>query len=146
MLGGRFNPWHSGLGIQHCRSCGLGCNCGSDLIPGPGDLYAKEQTKKEKKKRKKNSRSSTLPGSAGSQLKETCWGFVKAQAHSFHCPAHDSLAFPLINSTPGELQRDGPNSNHGITRETVKCLSDSEGSECHRDKGQSSILSNNGGL
>ena len=30
----RFNPWHSGLRIQHCHSCGLGHNYGSDLIPG----------------------------------------------------------------------------------------------------------------
>ena len=31
---------HSGLRIQCCHSCGLGCNCGSDLIPGSGTAYA----------------------------------------------------------------------------------------------------------
>ena len=32
--------WHSGLRIQHCSSYGLGCSCGSDLIPSPGTPYA----------------------------------------------------------------------------------------------------------
>ena len=39
---GRAGMWvpslaqHSGLRIWHCCSCGLVCNCGSDLIPGLG--------------------------------------------------------------------------------------------------------------
>ena len=28
--------WQSGLRICHCLSCGGGCSCGMDLIPGPG--------------------------------------------------------------------------------------------------------------
>ena len=36
--------WHSGLRIWHCHSCGVGCNCGSDLIPSLG------QPRKKKKK------------------------------------------------------------------------------------------------
>ena len=34
--------WYSGLRIQHCHSCGIGCSCGSDLIPGPGIPYARD--------------------------------------------------------------------------------------------------------
>ena len=41
--------WHSGLGIWHCRSCGLGHDCSSELIPGPGALYAAGQPKMKKK-------------------------------------------------------------------------------------------------
>ena len=44
----RFWAWHSGLRIQHCHSCGLGRNCGSDLMPGPGAPYAVGWPKKEK--------------------------------------------------------------------------------------------------
>ena len=39
---------HSGLRIQYCCSCGLGGNCGSDLIPDPGAPYASGWPKKEK--------------------------------------------------------------------------------------------------
>ena len=45
--------WHSGLRIQHFCSCGVGCNCSSDLILGPGIPYAMGQSKKKKKKRMK---------------------------------------------------------------------------------------------
>ena len=31
---------NSGLRMQHCHSCSLGGNCGSDLIPGLGTPYA----------------------------------------------------------------------------------------------------------
>ena len=40
---------HSGLRIQ-CRSCGLVCDCGSDLNPGLGASYTARQPKKKKKK------------------------------------------------------------------------------------------------
>ena len=30
---------HSGLGIWHCCSCGVGHSCSSDLIPGPGNFH-----------------------------------------------------------------------------------------------------------
>ena len=30
---------HRGLRIPSCRSCGLGQDCGSDLIPGPGAQF-----------------------------------------------------------------------------------------------------------
>ena len=39
---------HSGLWIWHCRSCSLGRNYGSDLIPGLGTSCAAGQPKKEK--------------------------------------------------------------------------------------------------
>ena len=42
--------WHSALRIQCCCSCGLGGNCGSDLIPGLVTPYAAGQPKKKKKK------------------------------------------------------------------------------------------------
>ena len=38
------------VGIQYC---GVGHNCGSDLIPGPQTLYAMGQPKKKGKKEKK---------------------------------------------------------------------------------------------
>ena len=41
---------HSGLGIQHCHSYGLGQDCSSDLIPGLGTPYATGQPKMKKKK------------------------------------------------------------------------------------------------
>ena len=50
--GGRLNPsLHSGLKIWHCHSCGIHCNCSSDLIPGLGTLYATGQPKKGGKKK-----------------------------------------------------------------------------------------------
>ena len=42
--------WHNGLRIWHCRSCGLGPNCGLDLIPGPGTPYAVGPPPPQKKK------------------------------------------------------------------------------------------------
>ena len=39
---------HSVLRIQHCCSCGTGCNYGSDLIPGSGTPYATGWPKKKK--------------------------------------------------------------------------------------------------
>ena len=29
--------------IWHCRSCGLGCTCSSDLIPDPKELHTPEK-------------------------------------------------------------------------------------------------------
>ena len=46
--------WHSGLGIWHCRSCGLGHDCSSELIPGPGALYAAGQQKMKKNNNNNN--------------------------------------------------------------------------------------------
>ena len=40
---------YSGLRIWCCCSFGLGCDCGLDLIPGPGVPYAVGQPKKKKK-------------------------------------------------------------------------------------------------
>ena len=31
-----FSLWCSGLRIQHCLSCDIGCSCSSDSLPGPG--------------------------------------------------------------------------------------------------------------
>ena len=36
------------LGIQHGHMLSVGCNCGSDLIPGPRIPYATEWPKKKK--------------------------------------------------------------------------------------------------
>ena len=43
---------YSGLRIRHCCSCGLGCNYGSDLIPGLGTSICLGVAKNEKKERK----------------------------------------------------------------------------------------------
>ena len=43
--------WYSGLGIQYCHSCGIGCNCGLHLIPGLGIPYASGRPKKQRRKR-----------------------------------------------------------------------------------------------
>ena len=55
--------WHSGLRMQCCRSCGIGCKSSSDLISGPGTSICHKcsqkqtnkptKTKKKKKKEKK---------------------------------------------------------------------------------------------
>ena len=42
--------WVKGSGI--CCSCGVGHNCGSDLIPGPGTPYAMEKEKKKEEEKK----------------------------------------------------------------------------------------------
>lgn len=34
--GGEFPLWHSGLRIHYCHSCGVGCRCCWDSIPGQG--------------------------------------------------------------------------------------------------------------
>ena len=41
--------WHSGLRIWGCHSCGIGCNCSSDLIPSLGTPYAMDSQKRKKK-------------------------------------------------------------------------------------------------
>ena len=51
---------NSGLRTQHCHSCSTGCNCGLDLIPGPG--WPK---KRENKKRR------SLPQRSPTQLGKT---------------------------------------------------------------------------
>ena len=40
---------HSGLKIQHCHSCSLGCNCSSDLIPGNSKCRGAAKNEKKKK-------------------------------------------------------------------------------------------------
>ena len=42
--------WLKGLVLSH--SCGLGSNCGLDLIPGQGTPYATGQPKQKKQKQK----------------------------------------------------------------------------------------------
>ena len=44
---------HSGLRILCCCSCGLGLDCGSDLISGPGTSYAAKNEKKKKRLQEK---------------------------------------------------------------------------------------------
>ena len=44
---------HSGLRIQHCRSCRVGLSAGQDLIPGLETSYAIGMAEKEKRKKKK---------------------------------------------------------------------------------------------
>ena len=44
---------HSELRIWHCHSCGLGHDCGSDLIPGQGTPYAIRSQKRQKKKKER---------------------------------------------------------------------------------------------
>ena len=53
----------SGLRICHCRSCGLGGDCGSDLIPGPGTPYAagRPKMKKERKGSSHDGSAVTIP-------------------------------------------------------------------------------------
>ena len=41
----------SGLRIQHCHSCGVGCNCGSDSVRGPGTFMCHGCGKKLQNKR-----------------------------------------------------------------------------------------------
>ena len=48
---GSLASQHSGLRVQHCHSCHVGCNCSSDLIPGPGIPYAAERQKKRERER-----------------------------------------------------------------------------------------------
>ena len=44
----QFLAQHSGLRIQRCQSCGLGHDCGSDLIPGPHAMGRPKMKKKKK--------------------------------------------------------------------------------------------------
>ena len=44
---GSIPGWHSGLRVQHCYSCGLGHNSGSELIPGWVTPYVKGQPNKQ---------------------------------------------------------------------------------------------------
>ena len=45
--------WHRELRIQCYHTCGVGCNCSSDLISGSGTPYAAGRPKKKKKKERK---------------------------------------------------------------------------------------------
>jgi len=51
-VGCRYNPQLGTVGIWHCHSCLVGCNCGSDQIPGLGTPYAMGQPKKKRKEKK----------------------------------------------------------------------------------------------
>ena len=42
---------HGGLKDPTCPSCGVGCSCGLDLIPGLGTPYAVGQPKKIERKK-----------------------------------------------------------------------------------------------
>ena len=46
----RSQAQHTGLRIHHCRSCGVGCNCGLDLISGQATPYVVGQPKIKEKK------------------------------------------------------------------------------------------------
>ena len=48
-----FPAQHSGLKIWHCHSCGIGCSCSSDLIPGPGTSICHGSGQKPNQKKKK---------------------------------------------------------------------------------------------
>ena len=48
-VGSQVQP--SGVKDLVCHSCGVGCNCGSDLILGPGTPYTTGQPKKREKKK-----------------------------------------------------------------------------------------------
>ena len=50
----QYPALYSGLRIQHRCSCGIGYNCGSDLIPGPGTAYTEGWPKEKKKKSIRN--------------------------------------------------------------------------------------------
>ena len=52
----RSPAWHGGLRIWYCCSCGLGLNCSSDLILGPGTPYAAGQPKNKKQEEVKAQR------------------------------------------------------------------------------------------
>ena len=51
---------HSGFRTQHCHGCGLGQNCSSDLIPGPGTLYALGPPKQTNKHKQTNKQAKTV--------------------------------------------------------------------------------------
>ena len=57
-------PW---LRVWHCRSCGVGRNCSSDLISGLGTPYAMGQPKKKTKKKKHIGRGSQKCPLTGTQ-------------------------------------------------------------------------------
>ena len=60
----RSPSWHSGLRIQCCQSCGLGCNCGLDLIPGQGTPHATGQPKRKRKRKKKKKKQGYAKGNS----------------------------------------------------------------------------------
>ena len=55
LIPGLASPQHSheglilscGLGIQRCPSCSLDCNCGLELIPGPGTPHTTGQPRQK---------------------------------------------------------------------------------------------------
>ena len=44
--------WHSGLRIQYCHICGVGCSSTLNLIPGPGTFIYCQCVRKRKKRQK----------------------------------------------------------------------------------------------
>lgn len=52
-------PWHCGLRIWSCHSCGTGLNCGSNWIPGPRNFH-RPQVQSKLKKKKTNKKSCIL--------------------------------------------------------------------------------------
>ena len=66
----RYPARHSGLRIWHCRSCGIGHNCKSDLIPGLGNSIFCRATKQEKTNKQKNKRKQNFINWPKSKSKE----------------------------------------------------------------------------
>ena len=89
---------HSGLRFWCCRSCGLGCSCGLDLIPGPGALYAPGGRKKERKKEKRE-RERRTDRQTDRQKESSFFPVVPAKSPSTHShwteSGHMSVLQPL---------------------------------------------------
>ena len=85
VLGQRFDsqPRHSGLRIQHCSSCDLGHNCGSDLIPGLGIPYASGRPKVKGLKKKSIPKENTKCHARGFTLQRRALTYLDLQSGKF---------------------------------------------------------------
>ena len=75
----------SGLGIRHYHGCSLGCDCSSDLIPGPGTPYAARQPEKKKERKKL--------GLQGACFRKHCFCRLRAKSRA-QAPSSTTFLLP----------------------------------------------------
>ena len=90
----QYPALYSGLRIQHRCSWGIGYNCGSDLIPGPGTAYTEGWPKEKKKKYKK----SILSQLWGPEVQNQ-FHWAKSRCQQGHPLLRDSRGESVISSS-----------------------------------------------
>ena len=88
-----FLLWHSGLRIQHCCCCDIGCNWGSDSIPGLGTYIccgSDPQKKKKKSKCRHFTSTNHKSGFEEESFNVAYWLLLRVFIHQFPGQGHQA--------------------------------------------------------